>query len=125
MTTKTDAAQPAATEPTIEWDATNPSAIGPLPELEPEPEPAPTGGTEIWAEIKRSSKYFSQGWKLSHRIPPGPNNWETTREGKPLRFLARFVDDGDEYLIAFNGNRYRLEDVSLFVHVGGKFIKIK
>lgn len=104
---------------------TTESELAPLPELEEVPI-LNTSQLELWAEIKRSSKYFRQGLKQSHSFKPYGSTFDETPVGKPMRFRVRTIYDAPgEYIVRFNGNVYRLADLTLFVRfASGRFLRI-
>lgn len=60
--------------------------------------------TQIYASLKRSSKYYHQ--QRDHKTP----------------FPVTFRWDG--YCVCGNNNFYRIADVNLFAHVEGQFLKL-
>jgi len=73
------------------------------------PLPPPTYG--LWAELKRSSRYYAQGLDEAR---------------KPVRYPVRLDPSGGEYCVRFNNNCYRLADVTLFARVEDtQFFRIK
>ena len=67
--------------------------------------------TQLYAKIKKSSKYFDQ-------------NAAAIKNGEfPFRVSIK-PDCGGYHLIGGPGGTYRMSDVNLFVKVGSVFVKI-
>lgn len=90
-----------------------PEDLAPLPELEEIPQ---VKNVEVWARLKKSSKYYRQGlidatnsksralfWRLEYFTP-------STGPGVVMTSLMR-----DSYCLRFNNNNYRLEDCELYL----------
>lgn len=67
------------------------------------------GMQQLYAKIKKSSKYSGQEYNLAE-----------------YPFPVEIVDSKDDYMVRGGpGGNYRLKDLELFVKVKGKNIKIK
>lgn len=65
---------------------------------------------ELWAKIKKGSKYYRQGLDAQE---------------KPIYFpVESLFEQTGEYCLRFNSNAYRLEDVNLFVRRHGKLWRL-
>jgi len=64
--------------------------------------------TDIYAVIKRSSKYRNQ---------------QPRERGADVPFAVRFVDDVS-YPVRGNDNNYRLDDLRFFARVADRFVQI-
>ncbi|WP_312596372.1 hypothetical protein [Stutzerimonas nitrititolerans] len=78
------------------------------------PQPVSPGGQQLYAEIKKSSKYASQA------------DW-AKREGRPYPFPVRIASDGGgDYVVKGGvGGQYRLADVNLFVIENGQKFRVR
>lgn len=101
---------PAISSPDADPAVVEPSELAPLPELEEVPQ---SRSFEVWARIKKSSKYYYQGlvnpynpkskarfFKLNYFTPPRVPDFRVWR---------------DQHCLHFNGNAYRLEDCELYL----------
>ena len=80
--------------------------LQPLPEMV---EIKPESNFQIWCRIKKDSKYYRQG-TLKAEDPKSP----------ALFFRMAFVhsvrlDGPDQYCLEFNSNRYRAEDLEIYL----------
>lgn len=67
---------------------------------------------EVWARIKKSSKYYNQGLRDCNKLKAG------VRMFKVRSFDQSFHGDKldkEKYSLHFNGNHYRLADVEIFL----------
>lgn len=78
------------------------------------PQPVSPGGQQLYAEIKKSSKYASQA------------DW-AKREGWPYPFPVRIASDGGgEYVVKGGpGGQYRMADVNLYVIESGQKFRVR
>ena len=73
---------------------------------------------ELWGQIKRSSKYYYQGLVIL------PGKKSVARKFPITSILASCGDFIDAYTWGMNGNRYRRQDLQLFVKLGDKFHRL-
>jgi hypothetical protein len=88
--------------------------LAPLPEAAELEEIPQVRNIEVWATIKKSSKYYHQG------LVDPTNPRSKPRFFKLSHFTPLFRGDGlslsrDAYVLHFNSNAYRIEDCMLFL----------
>ncbi|WP_417777118.1 hypothetical protein [Stutzerimonas xanthomarina] len=78
------------------------------------PQPVCPGGQQLYAEIKKSSKYAGQA------------DW-AKREGRPYPFPVRIASDGGgDYVVKGGpGGQYRMADVNLYVIENGQKFRVR
>jgi hypothetical protein len=83
--------------------------LEPLPELEEIP---CVRNFDVWARLKKSSKYYYQGLEDPTNSKSKPRFFQLECF-HPSTFGTKLCRDG--YLLRFNNNQYRIEDVELFL----------
>jgi len=72
---------------------------------------------ELWAQIKKSSKYYCQGLVILPGKKPVARKF-------PITSIQHCDPLDDSYIFGMNGNRYRREDIQLFVKLGNNFQRL-